>query len=128
MKIEDIRNSGFFVPIFSVTDIASSFEFYTQVMMFEKRWEWGEPVDYGCVGFGDKAELFLCQDGQGQSGSWAYLFIDGVTEYAEIIRANGADILSGPTDEPWGMREMHVKDPDGHLLRIGTSLERLNEQ
>ena len=27
-----------------------------------------------------------------------------------------------PTDMPWGVREMHVRHPDGHILRIGTAL------
>ena len=34
-------------------------------------------------------------------------------------QASGADITQPPTDKPWGMREMLVKDIDGHVLRIG---------
>ncbi len=26
-------------------------------------------------------------------------------------------------DRPWGMRELHVLDPDGHLLRVGQFLD-----
>ncbi len=29
------------------------------------------------------------------------------------LRAEGVDVLAPPTDEPWGLREMWVADPDG---------------
>ena len=28
-----------------------------------------------------------------------------------------------PTDEPWGVREMHVRHPDGHVFRISHPIE-----
>jgi catechol 2,3-dioxygenase-like lactoylglutathione lyase family enzyme len=127
MDIEQIRKSAFVAPIFPVNDLQASFRYYVEVLGFEKRWEWGEPPDYGCVAFGN-VELFLCQGGQGHAGTWLYLFVDGIDEYTSFIRERGAEILSGPRDEPWGMREIHVRDPDGHILRIGTGLERKPEQ
>jgi len=24
-----------------------------------------------------------------------------------------------PTDKPWGMREFHLRHPDGHVFRVG---------
>jgi hypothetical protein len=27
-----------------------------------------------------------------------------------------------PVDEPWGVREMHVRHPDGHVLRISRGI------
>jgi len=24
-----------------------------------------------------------------------------------------------PTDEPWGVREFHLRHPDGHIFRVG---------
>jgi hypothetical protein len=29
------------------------------------------------------------------------------------LRAVGVEVLKPPTDEPWGLREMWVADPDG---------------
>ena len=97
---------------------------YTEILQFEKFWDWGDPPDFGCVAFGD-VQLFLCQGGQGQPGTWLYLMIDGVDDYFNEIKQRGADILLEPTDMPWGLREMQVRDLEGHVLRIGTSLERL---
>jgi hypothetical protein len=28
-----------------------------------------------------------------------------------------------PTDEQWGVREMHVRHPDGHVFRISQGIE-----
>lgn len=124
-SLDVIRQSAFAVPILRVDNLSASFEYYVDVLQFEKRWDWGEPPDYGCVALG-KVELFLCQEGQGQPGTWVYLFIDAIDEYHRIIRDRGAEILTEPTNEPWGMREIQVRDPDGHILRVGTSLERLD--
>ena len=33
--------------------------------------------------------------------------------------AEGLEVTYPPTDEPWGMREMPIRHPDGHVLRIG---------
>lgn len=123
MTLDRIRRSACVAPIFYVSDIQRSLHFYTEVLGFEKQWDWGDPVDFACVAFGE-VELFLCQEGQGHPGTWLYLFIDEVETYASWIRDRGVEILAGPQDEPWGMREMVVKDPDGHVLRIGTALER----
>jgi uncharacterized glyoxalase superfamily protein PhnB len=32
--------------------------------------------------------------------------------------AQGLEVTGPPTDEPWGVREMHVRYPDGHVFRI----------
>jgi uncharacterized glyoxalase superfamily protein PhnB len=31
----------------------------------------------------------------------------------------GMTITHPPTDEPWGVREFHLKHPDGHTFRVG---------
>jgi hypothetical protein len=29
----------------------------------------------------------------------------------------GIEVISAPEDKPWDVREMHVRHPDGHILR-----------
>jgi hypothetical protein len=36
--------------------------------------------------------------------------------------AEGLEITYPPTNEPWGVREMHGRHPDGHVFRIGRAL------
>jgi catechol 2,3-dioxygenase-like lactoylglutathione lyase family enzyme len=51
---------------------------------------------------------------EGQLRLW--LQVRDVDAAHEELRAKGVQVLQAPTDEPWGLREMWVADPDG--LRI----------
>ena len=33
------------------------------------------------------------------------------------------EVTMPPTDEPWNVREMHVRHPDGHMFRLSQGLE-----
>ena len=46
-------------------------------------------------------------------------------EFASFgLPSEGSPSLSEPIDEPWGMREFTMKDPEGNLIRIGHELPR----
>jgi catechol 2,3-dioxygenase-like lactoylglutathione lyase family enzyme len=36
----------------------------------------------------------------------------------EKLRAAGAEVVQEPTDQPWGTRDLAVRDPSGNLVRI----------
>jgi catechol 2,3-dioxygenase-like lactoylglutathione lyase family enzyme len=36
----------------------------------------------------------------------------------EQLRAAGAEIVQEPTDQPWGTRDLAVRDPSGNLVRV----------
>jgi catechol 2,3-dioxygenase-like lactoylglutathione lyase family enzyme len=36
----------------------------------------------------------------------------------EKLRASGAEIVQEPTDQPWGTRDLAVRDPSGNMVRI----------
>lgn len=36
----------------------------------------------------------------------------------ERLRASGAEIVQEPTQQPWGTRDLAVRDPSGNLVRI----------
>lgn len=48
----------------------------------------------------------------------AYLRVDDVGAFHDRAVATGAEILEPPTDEPWGMRELTVRSPDGHRFTL----------
>ncbi|MBV9893513.1 MAG: VOC family protein [Chloroflexi bacterium] len=52
----------------------------------------------------------------------AYLDVEDVDEFYKRARAQAADILKPPTDEPWGRREMGLRTPDGHRFMLGQRL------
>jgi len=39
----------------------------------------------------------------------------------EKVRAAGAEVVSEPADQPWGVRDFAVRDPSGNLVRIDQS-------
>jgi uncharacterized glyoxalase superfamily protein PhnB len=68
----------------------------------------------------DEATLMLSQGDQGHPGCWVYVGVsDADALHAELL-ARGALVRHPPTNYPWGARELHVTDPDGHVLRFGS--------
>jgi uncharacterized glyoxalase superfamily protein PhnB len=108
---------GEVIPILNVKNFQVSMDYYVQKLGFEKKWDWGDPPNFGCVGRG-KVEIFLCQDGQGQPGMWMSIFMDDVDALYEEYKKSGATILDPPTNYPWETREMLVEDLDGHRFRM----------
>lgn len=116
MKFESL------IPILYSADLTRSFSYYTEQLGFEKKWDWGTPPDFGCVGK-DNVEIFFCLKDQGNPGSWLCVNLDNVDEYYDLIKTKGAIILSPPGDKEWLMREMLVQDPDGNIIRFGHSID-----
>jgi uncharacterized glyoxalase superfamily protein PhnB/GNAT superfamily N-acetyltransferase len=106
------------VPILYSSDVTKSIAYYMDVLGFEHKWEWGNPVTFGGISK-DGVEIFFCKEGQGHPGTWLSIFIQDVDEYYETIKAKGAKIITPPTTYEWGVREMLVEDPDGHKMRFG---------
>lgn len=106
------------VPILYSSDIARSIAYYTEVLDFEHKWEWGNPPTFGGVSK-DSVEIFFCKDGQGHPGTWLSIFVENADEYHNMIEPKGAKIIHPPQTYEWGVREMLVEDPDGHKIRFG---------
>ncbi|MCC6675573.1 MAG: bleomycin resistance family protein [Phycisphaerales bacterium] len=126
-------------PILNVTNLAASVEWFEH-LGWRKCWEWrpepAGPASFGAVGSG-QCEIFLCVDGQGgrgrselartsgpggddsaDRGVWISVWVEKVDEVHARCIERGVEVTWPPTDEPWGVREMHVRHPDGHVLRI----------
>jgi len=43
---------------------------------------------------------------------------DDLDATLEQLRGAGAEIVQEPTDQPWGTRDLAVRDPSGNLVRI----------
>jgi uncharacterized glyoxalase superfamily protein PhnB len=106
------------VPILAVRDIPASIAYYVDKLGFQKKWEWGEPPDFACVGR-DQVELFLSQSATGGPGMWISIFVQDIDALCETYKKSGAIIRVPPANYPWGVREMTIEDLDGHRLRMG---------
>ncbi len=126
-------------PILNVSDLRASLDWF-EALGWRTGFVWGEPEPgFASVVCGDpkgRGEIFLCQDGQGSrgirpperafdeqaDGVWMSWFLPSREEldaaYARACEL-GYEISLEPQDEPWGIREFHLRHPDGHTFRIG---------
>jgi catechol 2,3-dioxygenase-like lactoylglutathione lyase family enzyme len=121
-------------PILNVSDMAASFTWFEK-LGWKKLWDWGTPPTFGAVGSG-KVEVFLCLGAQGSRGGptpkfagddetggvWMSWFLGSPAEVDTahaVALQHGMTVTHPPTDEPWGVREFHLRHPDGHTFRVG---------
>jgi catechol 2,3-dioxygenase-like lactoylglutathione lyase family enzyme len=104
-------------PILSVQDMSRSLAFYVDLLGFTNA-DWGND-NFTCVGR-DKRSLYLCKGGQGSPGTWVWIGFDGdIFSLHQSLLLKGVTITLPPTNYSWAL-EMHLQDPDGHVLRFGT--------
>lgn len=125
------------MPILNVTSLEETFEWFTK-LGWEKRWDYGDPPEFGAVGNGDH-EIFLCRDGQGgrdrsrraspgewnTGGTWMSMWVPStaaVDAAYETATREGLLVTLPPADMPWNVRECHVQHPDGHVVRISCTI------
>lgn len=101
--------------------------------------------EHGEAGFGsvctEKASIFLCRGGQGSRGTiipkspgddatdsvWMTWWLQSpadVDALYVVAKEKGMTITYPPTNEPWGVREFHLRHPDGHMFRVSAGLDR----
>jgi catechol 2,3-dioxygenase-like lactoylglutathione lyase family enzyme len=127
---EEIYPMPFFVNL-TVSDLETSSTFYQEALGFRHIFTMpgpgGQPllVHLRWTKYADLL-LSLPRDGKavpeprgaGVALSFQMLerFDGSVDALAEQARAGGANILSGPLDQPWNVRELTILDPDGYRL------------
>jgi len=108
-------------PILYVRNFTEAMNYYTEKLLFERLFTWGDPPDFGGVRLGN-VEIFFCLGGQGHPGTWLSIFMEDVDDYFARITRLGAEVVQGPTDYPWGCREVRVRDPNQHVIRFSQGI------
>jgi predicted enzyme related to lactoylglutathione lyase len=103
-------------PILNVSDLVVSVRYYVEALGFTRA-NWGNDI-FTSVSR-DRAAIYLCQGGQGRPGTWVWIGVEDAATLYEEYKASGARILRAPQNYPWAF-EIHVEDPDGHVLRFGS--------
>ena len=49
---------------------------------------------------------------------WLSIWVDDVDALHDVCKRQGLVVLQPPRDEPWGVREMQIRHPDGHVFRM----------
>lgn len=124
-------------PILNVSDLETSFVWFEK-LGWKRGFSYGEPPTFGAVCSG-KIEIFLCKDAQGSrdgrmprfagdddtGGTWMSWWVDSPTAVDEayaLALKEGLTVTWPPTDEPWGVREFHLRHPDGHTFRVSAGI------
>jgi uncharacterized glyoxalase superfamily protein PhnB len=146
MKIENIT------PILNVSDIASSVAWF-ESLGWQCAFSWNAggsisaaamnnehgPADFAGVRLGE-IEIFLCKGAQGHrpgpiaddvcedatGGVWMSWWLESpaaVDELYALARRLGYQTPMKPTNEPWGVREFHLRHPDGHTIRVSAGTD-----
>jgi len=113
-------------PILNVSDVPASLDWF-EALGWERGFAWDEEggmhssePTFASIQSG-RAEIFLCLGNQGARPLWMSWFLSS-REELDVIYARavglGCEIAMEPTDESWGMREFHLRHPDGHIFRV----------
>jgi catechol 2,3-dioxygenase-like lactoylglutathione lyase family enzyme len=139
------------IPILNVSDVPASLAWFEQ-LGWERCWTYNQagpiddaadandagPANFGAVASGE-CEIFLCRDGQGSRGGpmprhvrdddtggvWMSWWVAATTEVDAahaLALQHGMMVTRPPTDEPWGVREFHLRHPDGHTFRVSAPI------
>jgi hypothetical protein len=94
----------------------TSLHYYLEVLGFRNA-EWGDD-NFTCVNR-DDAGIYLCRGSQGCPYTWIWIGVQDAQALYEEYRLTGANIRHAPRNYSWAL-EMHVEDPDGHVIRFGS--------
>ena len=110
-------------PVLAVHDLGRSAAWFSSVLGCQRSDP--DPGNWAfCSAGGVTFMLGRCPDvvpasELGDHSYVAYLRVDSVDEFYARAVAAQAEVLKPPTDEPWGMREMGLRSPDGHRFMLG---------
>lgn len=81
------------------------------------------PHDMGWIAFlkGATQKIELRTASEGGSGTELPVISIGVEDLdttEAAVRAAGAEVVYGPTEEPWGLRRFYFRDPAGNLVNV----------
>lgn len=118
------------IPFLPVKDLHGTLDYYTRQLGFRDAWFWGDPpTDAGCSR--DQLSLLFHRDpdfARKIAGLELVVFVDDIDGIYDEFRSNPEiDITSPLCDEPWGIREFTVRDPNGYGLRLSCSISRIQK-
>ena len=118
-------------PIVPVRDVAASLPFYRETLGFELRHA-AEDGTYALLARGEAGIILIGpadEENLRATGKYisAYIWVADLDalwrELQPRLDAPPEGRVREPFEQPYGMREFHVKDPDGFLLFFGQAID-----
>lgn len=111
------------IPILRVKDARRSAEFYCGQLGFVTDWEHQFGPDFPLLMSISRGALnvFLSEhQGTGTDHADLYVYVPDVdTLHAQLMSA-GVTVEQPPTDQPWGVRDLQIRDLDEHRFTFAT--------
>ena len=118
-------------PSFTVNDLERSLAWYRDVLGFgvEELWKNDDGKVMGVSLKAGNVSFMIGQDdwkkGRDRSkGEGFRIYCEtqkNVDDLAKRIKSKGGRLDQGPTDQPWGVRDISLTDPDGFKITIARS-------
>jgi predicted enzyme related to lactoylglutathione lyase len=99
-------------------DFERSLRFHSESLGLHIYREWGSGSNRGVVFFlgGGFLELSGSSHTTANENVGLWLQVRDVDAVGDALKETREEVIELPTDKPWGLREMQIRDPDG--LRI----------
>jgi RimJ/RimL family protein N-acetyltransferase/predicted enzyme related to lactoylglutathione lyase len=116
-------------PVLAVRDVARAVAWWVDVVGFRSAFAYGEPPTYAIVagspGWHGTTGVHLSLRPDDEAGRGVVdVTVADADAAASRARAHGATVVDGPTDFPWGRRQVELADPDGNHVRIAAPIIR----
>lgn len=105
-------------PVLHVRDVKATAAFYRDILGFT--WDFGDKI-YAVV-WRDNSAIHFVRDDRGPNGVHLFQWAKNVDEYHRELRSRDAEIASGPTDQPYGIRELGLRDVNGVGIVFGQDI------
>ncbi|MCW9034769.1 MAG: VOC family protein [Rhodospirillales bacterium] len=119
------------VSIVFVRDIDKTLDFYTDILNFEKGFVSDDKM-FATISHGEAAIHFVKTENEDALNFTAhhasiYLWVKNLDALYDTLKSNLESLGEGrvklPFIQDYGMKEFHVKDPDGCTLLFGENVE-----
>ena len=117
-------------PYFLVADVERCSDYYSRVLGFRTDYSAGAPPQFAILSR-DNFPIMLRRSenpsaivpNEKQGGTWdVFFWVSDVESLYRELRAKSADIVHGPAVQPYGVKEIAVRDCCGYILGFGEAI------
>lgn len=112
-------------PVLPVDDAVLTAEYYKTKLGFDISFVYGDPPYYAIVQRGENATIHFSEREDSSTPitpCHVYVFVSDVDALYQEYEAKGIPAFSPPENQQYGMRELEIRDPNGHFLTFGQEL------
>jgi len=105
-------------PVLHVPDVRLAAAFYRDVLGFT--WDFGD--DNYAVVWRDNSAIHFVRDVESPKGVHLFQWVKDIDAYYREVLGRGAIVSTEPKNQPYGIREFGVQDPNGIGIVFGQDI------